>query len=229
MIYNFAPYSYSKLSTHKQCNRKFKYAYIDKAPKSKISDMTPLLKGGAVHNILEHYPNLSTHKLAPKYQYIADNFIASNLGQKYLSKDSVREFDFGLTKDLKPTTYKDKDALFKGSIDYITRIDDTLHLNDWKTGKLKEEKWQDFDQLLFYAIYFFIRYTNINKIVISYVYVEHNNHENTITLDRIYLKRYVTELFGLIKDAENDTVYKRNITPLCGWCAFEEHCNNDPS
>lgn len=121
----YAPYSFSKLATHKHCNRKFKYNYIDKAPKDK-TDMTALLKGGAVHSILEHYPNESTHKLAPKYQHIVDNFICTTLGEKYLNQESIREFSFGLTKQLTPTTYSDKEALFRGFIDFICTIEDTL-------------------------------------------------------------------------------------------------------
>lgn len=226
MIFKYAPYSYSKISIHNQCNRKFKYQYLDKAPKSK-SDITPLLKGGAVHSILENYPTPSTHKLAPKFQYIADKFIETDLGQKYLNLESIREYNFGLTKQLAPCKYSDKDALFKGSIDFITKIDDVLHLNDWKTGKLKEEKWQDFDQLMFYAIYFFMRYPTINKIVISYVYVEHEEHENKITLFRENLNNYVSTLLDLINAAETDTIFAKNITPLCDWCAFQEHCQQD--
>jgi hypothetical protein len=81
--------------------------------------MTALFKGGAIHSILEHYPKPSPHKLAPKYQYIADIFTNSKLGKTYLLKDSIREFKFGLSKDLKPTGYNDKEALFRGSIDFI--------------------------------------------------------------------------------------------------------------
>lgn len=222
----YTPYSFSKLSTHKHCNRKFKYNYIDKAPKDRI-DMTALLKGGAVHSILEHYPESSTHKLAPKYQHIADKFIATNLGEKYLSHDSIREFNFGLTKELTPTTYSDKEALFRGSIDFICTIDDVLHLIDWKTGKYKEPKWQQYDQLMFYGIYFFQRYENIDTIKISYVYIEHEDHENAITLERQYIDTYVSELLELVNATENDIDFIKNPGPLCNWCEFKSHCNND--
>lgn len=118
----YAPYSFSKISTHKQCNRKFKYNYLDKAPKGKV-DMTALLKGGAVHSILEYYPNESSHKLATNYQHIADTFVRTKLGVKYLTQNSTREFKFGLNYDLSPTTYNDKLALFRGSVDFICIID----------------------------------------------------------------------------------------------------------
>lgn len=122
----YAPYSFSKLSTHKQCNRKFKYNYLDRAPKGKV-DMTALLKGAAVHSILESHPNSSTHKLAEKYKHVVDNFIKTKLGEKYLNLNSTREFDFGLTYNLEPTSYSDKAALFRGSVDFICVITGILY------------------------------------------------------------------------------------------------------
>lgn len=79
---------------------------------------------------------------------------------------------------------------------------------------------------MFYAIYFFKRYSNIKEISISYVYVEHN-HENKIILERQYLDRYISELFDLINAAEEDTVFQKNETRLCDYCDFRTHCRNN--
>jgi len=222
----YAPYSFSKLNTHKTCARKFKYNYLDKAPKSK-TDMTALLKGGAVHSILEHYPIQSTHKLAPKYQRIADEFIKTKLGEKYLSQDSIREFNFGITPDLKPCKYNDKGAMLRGSVDFICTLKNILHLIDWKTGKLKDEKWQDYNQLMFYAIYFFQTYPKIDTIQISYVYIEHKDCENSLTLERKYLENYTNELLTSINNTETDEEFKKNVCGLCNYCEFKLHCDSD--
>lgn len=122
--YKYAPYSFSRLSTYKSCPRKFKYAYIDKAPRD-YTDRTALLKGGAIHSILEHHPDQSTHKLAHKYQKIVDSFLSTDLGKKYMSRQSIREFNFGLDVNLNVTSYSSKDAVFRGSVDYIC-IGDTI-------------------------------------------------------------------------------------------------------
>ena len=222
----FRPYSFSRLSTHKHCPRKFKYNYIDKAPKDK-TDMTALLKGGAIHSIIEHYPNETSHKLAAKYQHIVDKFISTTLGEKYLTVDSIREFDFGLTEKLEPTSYSDKNALFRGSVDFICTIDKVLHLCDWKSGKYKDPKWQEYDQLMFYGIYFFQRYPTIDTIKISYVYVEHDDLENAIVLERKFLDTYVSQLIELINNVENDVDYSKNPSKLCDYCDFKTHCSNN--
>lgn len=121
----YTPYSFSSLSTFDQCPRKFKYAKIDKAPKSP-KDMTPLIKGGAVHSILEHFPNPSDHKRASDYQYIVDKFKETSLAKKYLYLEHVSEYNFGLDKELKPCDYSNKEGLFRGKIDHICIIDEEV-------------------------------------------------------------------------------------------------------
>lgn len=222
-VYKFNPYSFSKIDSYNQCPRKFWNQYVEKLPR-KQQDRTPLLKGGAVHSILEHFPEKSTHKLAPKYHHVIAPFLESELGHHYLMRQSTREFNLGLTVDLEPTTYSDKKALFKGSVDYVCIIDGVLHLIDWKTGKAKDLKWQSFDQLMMYAIYFFIRYPDIDRINISYVYVEHNC-ENLLELDRKYFDNYVGQFMGYIDNIENDEQFLPKPQRLCEYCDFMDDCS----
>jgi hypothetical protein len=224
----YAPYSFSKLSTHKQCNRKFRYTYIDKLKKDVLKS-SALIKGDTIHSILECYPEKSNHKLAQQFEPIVHNFVKSSLGKKYLEQASIKEMKFALTKDLQPTEYSKKDAMFRGFIDCICVIDKTLNLIDWKTGKYKDIKYQDFDQLAFYSIYFFQRYPDISKIKISFVYVEHDDLENDIILERQYLGQYIDQLLTLISNVEEDVQYKKNINKLCHWCDFKTYCDTDAS
>lgn len=220
----YAPYSFSRLSTFIQCPRKFKNKYIDKIPEESV-DKTALQKGGAVHSILEHYPNKSTHKYAEMYQSVADKFIVSNLGQKYLNTTSYKEYKFGLLRDLSPTTYSDPNAIFRGVVDYIAPISSVLNLCDYKTGKYTEQKYQNYQQLLFYAIYFFQKYSNIDSIRISYIYVEHNI-ENDLLLERKYLDNYKYQLLELIASIEKETEFNKSVSKLCNYCSFRSSCSN---
>ena len=224
--FKYAPYSYSKLSTHISCPRKFKYAYIDKAPKSE-TDKTALLKGGAIHSIIESHPEKSSHKLAPKYQDIANNFINSNLGQKYLSVQKVAEASFGLDKDFRPVGYSDKNAIIRGYIDHVCVLDNVLNIGDWKTGRLREERFQDYNQLKIYGVYFFQRYPTLDTIRISYVYVEHEEAENPMLLERKYLEHYIKIIKDYILAVETDDCFDKNKTKLCDWCEYKEHCDGE--
>ena len=221
----YTPYSFSKLSVHKQCPRKFKYNYIDKRQREP-QDIAALLKGGAVHNMLEKYPQPGTHKLTEKYQHVMDKFLEGQLSKKYLTVPNTREIRFGMTEELEPCAYSDNNCMFRGAVDYICIIDGVLHLIDWKTGKLVDLKYQNFDQLMFYAVYFFSVYKEIQTINISYVYIEHNE-ENVILLQRKFLKNYTDDLINSIKETEDDIQFNKTKTRLCGWCPYKQHCSTE--
>ena len=227
----FAPYSHSKLGTYSTCPRKFKYSVIDKAPRDP-SPTEALTKGRAVHRLLEKYPevpdSIATTADQADHQNIVRQFANSSLGQKYLHEgQSCRELKFGLTRDFEPTSYYDRDAMFRGSIDYVLRHGDQLHLIDWKTGKAKDQRWQEYDQLIRYAVYFFVRFPSIQDIRISYVYVEHDDHENPMVLSRKYLDKYKSDLADKIQECEEDTEFPKTPNKLCDFCDFRTHCSTD--
>lgn len=221
------PYSFSKLNTHVQCNRKFNYQYLLKLPQEK-TDRTSLLKGAAVHSILEHYPKPSKHKLASKYQHIVDRFVNTPIGKKYINVKSTRELKIAFDQMLRPTGFFDNTAVFRGAVDLLVVVDGVLHICDYKTGKYKEERWQNYDQLLFYAIYFFNTYPKLDTIKLSYIYVEHGL-ENEMTLNRKHLENYKASLFDKIEAVETDKVFKKNVTKLCEWCPYKKACENNVS
>ena len=221
----YGPYSFSAMNTFVQCKRKYKYQKIDKIDPGP-RDMTALLKGGAVHDILEKYPQKSTHKLAPKYQHIADKFISSELGQLYLKEDSVREFKFSINNKLEFRSFGDKSSMFRGAMDHIIIIDNKLHIIDWKTGKYREQKYQDYSQLIYYAVMLFIKYQHVDEITISFVYIEHML-ENKLVLQREHFHNHLRDLVTTIRDIETEEEFPKNPSALCDWCEFQEHCSKD--
>lgn len=219
------PLSFSTLNLHQQCPRKYKYSKIDKIDPG-YRDMTPLLKGGAVHSNLENYPNPGTHKLSSQYSYITERFSQSDIGKKYLEiTKPINELKFGLDRNLKEVDYSSKDAMLRGIIDRICVIDGVLNVIDWKTGKYRDEKFQDYNQLILYAVFLFNKY-NIEKIRVSYVYVEHDL-ENSVVLERKYLEKYENTILNLINQLENDKEFNKNVSRLCDWCEYKEHCIAD--
>jgi CRISPR/Cas system-associated exonuclease Cas4 (RecB family) len=222
----FAPYSYSRLNTHTQCPRKFKYTYIDKLPREE-TDKTALYKGSALHSSLENYPEPGTHKLSSQYQPIIDKFLKSKY-KSYLDIPHISELGIGLTEKLEPCEYS-KNAMFRGFIDYFCIINDEngvkMVIMDWKSGKNKEHRYQDFNQLMFYAIYMFKKYTKLNTIEIKYVYIEHDN-DNSIVLQRKYLDNYSKTLLQTIKDTELSN-FEKCKSRLCDYCPYQKYCLND--
>lgn len=171
----------------------------------------------------------------PEVFQIVENFSNSELGKIILSRKSIREFEFMFNEKIEPTFEKES-SIFIGYIDRINIFDGQIELIDYKTGKYKEPKFQDFSQLLIYAVYIFQRY-NFKKINLRFVYVEHNL-ENSITLN---YNDYEIHKFMLLNDIQNIlnlleiskisneekfeiSNFKCSVKKLCNWCDFKEFC-----
>lgn len=171
----------------------------------------------------------------PEVFQIVENFSNSELGKIILSRKSIREFEFMFNEKIEPTFEKES-SIFIGYIDRINIFDGQIELIDYKTGKYKEPKFQDFSQLLIYAVYIFQRY-NFKKINLRFVYVEHNL-ENSITLN---YNDYEIHKFMLLNDIQNIlnlleiskisneekfeiSNFKCSVKKLCQWCNFKEFC-----
>lgn len=239
----FAPYSWSKISTHQQCPRKFKYKYVDKLPTT-FKPSIHLDKGKLVHLIFElerDIPKIKAHKDFIEVKNngllgaegikncfkIHDDFAKGKIGSKILGYPRVfAELPLGLDKDLNITKYEADDVLLRGYIDdarHFPDNDTAMICNDWKTGKLpREQKW---GQLLYYSIGLFSR-SPVDKILLNYLYVEHNHAESKI-VHRSEIEKYKKALYTTIDIIETDEVYDKCETGLCNFCDFQDHCMQD--
>lgn len=216
-------FSFSQLSTFKQCPKKWKFRYIDKLP---VKESEILEKGKKVHFILEHFEDFLQKKLSDEYYNCKESeivlkFAKSELGKDILLKKSLREYEIKFNDNFEPTLENEK---FIGYIDRIN-ISDKLELIDFKTGKYKEIQYQDYSQLIIYAIYMFQKFKNIDKILLRFIYVEHLL-ENSLELNRDSLEVYKKDFLNQIKNIENCNDFKANISKLCNWCDFKDSCSD---
>lgn len=227
----YKPYSYSKISTFKSCPLKFKFQYIDKI--TGIMDTEALIKGRTIHYLIENshldeseYSDEMKQNIKdyPATIDIKNIFQKSELGIKYLKnidKPAINEYKIGLSTTLEGIEYS-KESLFNGIVDYICVKSGVLYLCDFKSGKYRDVRYMDYNQLLFYAIYFFEKY-KIQKIMISFIYVEHNL-ENDLELNIKYLDSYKRELLTNIVEIEKCIDFKPKTSALCNYCSFQEIC-----
>lgn len=217
-------FSFSKLKLFNQCPLQFKFRYIDKLPAIK----TPQLqKGTDVHSLLEKYQqsdfNISSH--SAEVQQIFNNFINSELGQDILKYNSVREYRFYLDKDLEPC--EKENAQFIGFIDRINKVNDKIEIIDYKTGKYVEQQFQDFEQLITYAIYVLKKYKNLNEVTLRFIYVEHCR-ENSLIFKRESLDFYAEKLkknIQVINECIESNNYIKTPSHLCPWCSYKKQCD----
>ena len=214
-------YSYSKLALFKQCPHKFKLTYIDKIPEP--GDNSALIKGSKIHSLLE---NFETYDKTSEYTTLVENFANSQIGKDILSKNSIREHCVKFDAELNANdSLKKKEAYFIGYIDRIN-ISQTIELIDYKTGKYKDPKWQDYEQLSIYALYIFSKYPQVQEIKLRYVYVEHSK-ENSKVLKRSdadKIKKSLQETINLIELCNSTKQYPKKPQRLCDWCGYKTSC-----
>jgi RecB family exonuclease len=229
----FAPYSYSKIDTFIQCPRKFKLNYIDKI--NLFSENKALEKGSRVHQIIELFEPTKYWKM-PTFDYklldeneqkeaekIALDFISSEMGKSYIMHPGMlgHEIHMGLDKKLQPCNYYSSDAMLRGKIDYFMKYNKTAHVVDWKTGKVKDQRYMTNDQVMLYGIWCFNMFPDIDEVIADYVYVEHNE-KHSFTFSRENYKNYTQNYASKIKAIETESEHPMNVGPLCNWCDYKK-------
>jgi len=242
----YSPYSASRIASWNQCHRRFKYSYIDKAPREP-SDDTPLKKGFCTHLFLEnHIAKFSKEKLLKeiKKEGIPDDivreskriykdFVNSQLGKQIFSYFPLgAELEVGLkieNGNIVTCEFLDPDCLFRGKIDYVCvdKETDKVMVIDWKTGKDRSDgKYaQKPDQLIYYAAWYFHNFP-VDEIELMYIFVEHGT-KSSYVMTRKDLNKYIKFLLKNIKNIETDTTFEKNISALCNWCPYKRHCDSD--
>jgi CRISPR/Cas system-associated exonuclease Cas4 (RecB family) len=243
-MYKYAPYSWSRIQTYKQCPRKFKYQYIDKIPVEQKCQKA-LIKGKFIHSLLEHNGDINELKKSDDYKEIQKSigdcitkqdikefyeiyktFTNTELYKKLNNNKTLfTELFIALDEDLKIVPYDT--ALFRGYIDkvYVNPKTNKVYCIDWKTGKVNQK--QTYGQLLFYSIGLFDKLPeNIESIELVYVYVEHNKVQKK-TVYRKDVEKYKKALLNTISKIEKDETFPKNESPLCDFCDFQELCSLD--
>lgn len=212
-------FSYSRLSCYKQCPLKYKYHYIDKI---EVDIPRPaLIKGSKIHSVLE---TIEEYSGGSEHDSVIQNFIKSPLGAEILSRPSIREHCIKLNENLDADDSLTKNtARMIGYIDRVNTTENGVDLIDYKTGKYKDMRWQDFEQLGIYGIYMFSKFPQLNELNLRYVYVEHAK-ENTKVLTRKESDIKKITLKAELDAIENAETFAPKKQVLCDWCDFKSIC-----
>lgn len=215
--------SVSKINAFKSCKHRYKLAYIDKVEQEQFSFFK---KGSDVHKALESI-SLVTDSTDVKENPVVSGFFDSDIGKKYLPiiLNAEKEVPFGLKvqgNGIIPCLFNDENAFFHGVIDVLNGNT----ILDYKTGRKKLFKDQDWKQLMYYAVWVFLKHPEYTEVNVSYLYVEHN-HENALTVKREYLndilKKMVSNVAEIAEFERNPTEEHR-CSPLCEYCGCRKHC-----
>lgn len=242
----FTPYSASKIGLYENCNRRFKYRYVDKIKKP-FQQSVAMTKGHIVHFLLEYHELPDKEKLqkmkldaeimdAKFYSkelvkeciHIYRKFINTEAGKRLLGLKKLQaEGTCALTRKLKPCGFRDNGVMYRGVIDRIAvDVDkDIVYIIDWKTGADKSKgHWkQNPKQLLSYAAWYFATFP-VDTVIVVYAFVEHDNAITSHVIHRDKLPQLNKTLITDIIDIEKEVEWVKNETGLCNYCEYQGEC-----
>lgn len=183
-------WSFSRLKSFETCPKQFYHVTVlGEYPVVQTDAMT---YGTAMHKAAEDY--IGENKPLPdEFMYVKgllDELLAFR-GTK------LTEQRLGLTRDLKPCGFKDKDVWFRGIVDLaiVDTLGERAWIVDYKTGK--SAKYADKGQLELMALSIFKKFPDVKHINAALLFVVSNEMieaeykiENSFDLWGKWLKKY---------------------------------------
>lgn len=249
-----APWSISKADTALQCGLRFTWKYIENRPEPKQSIRPESRIGSAAHKAIElvlHGQDVKRaftvgavdNKLTTKevedlmtFQGTIQEFVkrVAKFQEKRPAKKQFVEHKFGLTMQLKPTTFFGGDVFFRGTWDYALHLEsDELVIIDHKsgppavpdpkTGEVDLGKYQN--QLNMYALAGRVALPRIKGVQSAIHFLKDGSLRwgSYITLNEI--DEGITDWFvKYLNDAVANLQPKATPGWYCGFCGYAAQC-----
>lgn len=213
-------WSHSALKDYEGCaKRYYEVKVLNKYP---FKDNEHTIYGKEVHRAIEMYGKEGT-PIPPEYaqfQRVVDA-VMSKPGRKLF------EHEMGVTRDLKPCDFNDKNRWVRGIADLLVINDDNLTAKvvDWKTGN---NKYPDRDQLKLMSLMVFAHFPHIRLVSSALVFLVKEDF-----VQHAMLRGEAEEEWQLYRErvAKLEASYAHNVwnpnrTPLCGWCPVKDCAYN---
>ena len=182
MPQRFAPWAYSKIKAFETCPKQFYHMRIAKTYTEPESDH--LLYGNEFHKAAELYVP-DKEDLPKKFDFARP--VLDSL--KALPGEKHFELKLGLTEDLEPCGFFDKNVWWRGVVDLLIIDGDRARVVDYKTGK--SARYADKGQLELMAMATFKHYPQIKKVQGALLFVVAND-----MIREAYLQEAQTDLWS---------------------------------
>jgi len=227
-IMKYSPYSFSKISSYLSCPNAFKFKYIKKI--KIVSDPRFFEKGNFYHERLETYPVIKDFKwkyadenLIETYTENIENFIKEKIVQKLLENKMCSEAEFKFNESLKLYAGSKWKSFLYGYIDFISKIDDTIFIVDWKSKDHGDRYPTNPKQLEMYAAWIFEARKHINKVVCMFAYIENKTFKKYVYTREDSVK-FKDEILSNINKIEQDNKFAKHINKKCTGCDYYDLC-----
>jgi hypothetical protein len=205
-------WSHSALKKYEQCPRQYYETTVLKNYPFKDTDAT--IYGKELHTAAELYIKEGT-PLPPQFAFLQGTLDAlmAKPGRK------LCEHQMGVTKDLKPCGFMDKEVWVRGIADLLI-IDDenlTARVVDYKSGN---NKYPDREQLKLMALMVFAHFPHIRRVSGALLFVVKEDIAKASFMVGEAEEHWwdYRERVARIEQAHETGVWNPKPTPLCGWC-----------
>ena len=233
--------SYSRVSCYKQCQKQYQYRYIDKLKTFPSDDAdNALIIGNTLHLALETNLDHAKKHYFSQYPVISDKHINEFMKLEILVP-KVKYMLRGV--NIYAQEFRISNSEFVGIVDLITmNADGSVDIFDFKYSN-NVDRYMESAQLHIYKYYLENMGFRVNKMGFIFIPKWQGRQKKTETLFQ-YRQRLVEEVnklkiqivevhydyekvktfFDDIKTLTETTLFKKNVTPLCGWCDYKKLC-----
>ena len=192
-------WSYSSLSLFQQCPKKYYHLRIAKDVKEPETEH--ILYGKQLHEAAEFYIGKGT-PLPPQFAFVQPHLDRL----KALGDTHLCEYKMGLTRDLSPCGFFDKDVWWRGVADLIVINGDMAYVVDYKTGK--SSRYADTKQIEIMSLALFKHFPEVKRIKAGLLFVVANDFvraEYDTSAPETYWVKWLNEVGAL------EAAYKNNV------------------
>ena len=218
-------WSYSSISLFQQCPRKYHRLRVVKDIVEPVQEH--LLYGSAVHKAAEEYVRDGT-PIPEKYAFIQEYLDPL----KAMPGEKLCEYEMGLTKDMQPCGFRDKDVWFRGIADLLVINGDKARIVDYKTSK--SSRYADKKQLELLSLLTFKHFPQVKSIKAGLLFLVIKDlvgAEFTADQQTEAWGKWIPETNQLESAMITDVWNPRPNFTCRGWCAVTdcEHNSKNPT
>lgn len=206
------PWSYSRLSTYRDCPRQYQYKYVEKMDGFRESSPAAS-RGSELHEKAEQYLKGELKIYPPEFQRVSAHAMSLKM------KGAQPEVKIAVTAEWKPCDYNDPATYFRCIIDVIHYEPEEkyLEIQDWKTGQKYDSHATQLEQYVAVAA---AHYPEATEYRTRLIYIDQGLVTPPKITQPVRLKPIRLLIDGEIKNAEEDTIYPTRAGGHCRWCDY---------
>jgi len=209
-------WSYSSINLFKQCPHKY---YRLRVVKDIVEPPAEHLNYGLeVHKAAEDYIGKGV-PIPEKYIFIKEHLDKLNL----IKGTKLCEYKMGLTSNLEPCGFFDKDVWWRGVADLIIINGDKAYMIDYKTGK--SAKYADTKQLELLSCALFKHFPEVKKVKGGLLFLVANDlvkDDFEVDNEGVYWTKWLEDTQRLEAAIQNDVWNKKPNFSCRSWCSITD-------